>query len=698
MGTKRQGKATRAVSLWRLVTVGGLLGAAFLVLLVRLFWVQVHQHELLMEDAAGQHFSREVVEPHRGSILDRYGRTLVHTLRHRSLVAELSLVRQPTRTAASLARVLNQGPEDLAAMLGAGGGKVIVAAGISEEEARAIDRLELPGVRVHGPGTRVQLVSGFDLLGAVDWRGRGVEGLERRLDRELSGRSGWRTQLRDAAGTPIEPFPIDAQHPAEDGLALVLTIDARLQWMVENVLADSVREFEARRGSVVMVDVHTGEVLALAGSGDQVSPGRRIARLAAVEDLFEPGSTFKIVPFAAALETGEMTDDSVYFAHQGSADLGGFTIRDVKKMGWLCAADVFAHSSNVATAKIGQELGADLLHQYVRAFGFGQRTGIQLPGEQAGLVRGVHDWSGRSTATVAIGQEVSVTAMQLAMAYACVASGGELLEPTLVKELRRGDGAVVHRHQRQVVRRVMSAANAQTLRGYAERCVAFGSGRRADPGVLSVAGKTGTAQKAAVDGTGYAEGVYVSCFAGFFPAQDPQVAIVAIIDEPGGARYYGGEVAAPVFAEIARQTASIAAGSTAEEPLAILHAVEPTQVQVPDVRRHALADATERVLACGLKPTVVVEGARVVAQDPSPGTWVALGEPVVLDCQSGGPSEVPDVTGLTLREAHRQTRFAGLELRAVGEGGLVVAQDPPPGSPAPPGRSFRVVLAQGGRQ
>jgi membrane peptidoglycan carboxypeptidase len=443
---------------------------------------------------------------------------------------------------------------------------------------------------------------------------------------------------------------------------------------------------------VVLVDVETGEVLALAGAGGGIETGRRVRRLRAVEDLFEPGSVYKLVTFVAAIENGLLDDDDLFYAERGRCDFGGYTIRDVKKMEWLCPADILSLSSNIATAKIGEKVGARELYAHSRRMGFGVRTLVELPGEQRGLLRPVSSWSGRSAATVAIGQEVSVTALQLAMAYAAVANGGELMKPRLVREVRRPDGSVRVTCEPEVVRRAMGTETAARLRGYLHRAVVNGTGTKADPGVFPVAGKTGTAQKARGGGKGYAEGAYVACFAGFFPVERPAVAAVVVIDEPRGKRYYGGDVAAPVFAEIARGAATLAAASGGQRELPdIVQAMEET-VRVPDLRGLATAAAVERLDRCGLRATVVHQNAQVLVQEPRPGATVRPGTAVALYGEAGLAEHVPDVTGLTLREAMRELRPTGLEIKALGSG-VIVEQTPLAGSPLPAQGTCRLVLA-----
>ncbi len=480
------------------------------------------------------------------------------------------------------------------------------------------------------------------------------------------------------------------------GDQVVLTIDTDLQWIVEDALQQATVEQSARGGSAVLVEVETGEVLALAAVGAKgPGEGRRANRIAPIEDTFEPGSTFKIVTFTAALERGLVDDNAVFFAENGRAKFGSCEIRDVKKMGWLCAPDVLAQSSNIATAKIGELVGASDLYAAAMRLGFGRRTHIELPGEVAGILRPVSEWSGRSIPTVAIGQEVAVTSLQLTMAYGAIAGGGELKRPRLVREVIRADGTVRVRSATEVVRRAMSPETAAILARYLTRVVDTGTGKRAQIPGVAVAGKTGTAQKAKTDGRGYAAGRYVSSFIGFFPAERPRYVLSVSIDEPAG-MHYGGEVAAPVFRRIA--TAVLGPGREFDGLRTVAAPVAPEEPRagksaVPDVRLMTPAAALSALDRAGFEPALRGErGTRVLGQDPTPGARVARGTIVRLSCTLEDGSQIPDLRGLSLREALRRLRGVGVEARVEGVG-AVAEQSPAAGSPVRPGLVCRLRLA-----
>jgi cell division protein FtsI (penicillin-binding protein 3) len=678
----------------RLVLVRYALGLGLFVIIARLFQVQVLGHESYAARATAQQERRVTLPAARGDVLDRQGRVLLHTLACRTLVARPNEIQDAGVAAKALAPVCKRPAAELKRLLSGKKAVVELDPELDEDQWNRLRTLHLAGIRVEEAGRRMKLMDGADFLGAVNKDGIGDEGIECAMESSLKGVVGWETRYTDARGKETG-LSGSASRPSVEGDQVVLTIDADLQWIVEDALAQATAEHEARGGSAVLVEVETGEVLALAAVGAKgLGEGRRANRIAPIEDTFEPGSTFKIVTFAAALERGLIDDNAVFFAENGRARFGPCEIRDVKKMGWLCAPDVLAQSSNIATAKIGELVGANDLYAMAGQLGFGRRTHIELPGEVAGILRPVSEWSGRSVPTVSIGQEVAVTSLQLAMAYGAIANGGELMRPRLVKEVVRADGTVRARSAVEVVRRAMSEETAATLRRYLTRVVDTGTGKRAQIPGVAVAGKTGTAQKARTDGRGYATGRFVSSFIGFFPADRPRYVLAISIDEPAG-MHYGGEVAAPVF----RQIATAMLGPAHEFDGLRLVAADaevgndrPSRLTVPDVRLMTPTAAVEALDRAGFEPTMRGEqGARVLGQDPAPGTKVARGAVIRMSSSVADGNSLPDLRGLSLREALSRLRGVGVEARVDGVG-RVAEQSPAPGAAIAPGLVCRLKL------
>ncbi len=666
--------------------------ALFLALIAgRLFHLQILCHRGYLEMATAQQERRVTVRAVRGDVVDREGRVLLHTLACRTLVACPREISRGASAARRLAPVIGRSEGEIARLLAKRAPLVELDPQVNEREATRIRALRLPGLQLVEAGRRVKLVEGCDLLGALDHQGRGNEGIERSMDAVLRGEDGWETRYVDARGR-LAARPDARAKPAVDGDRVMLTIDSRWQWAAEDALRRAVAEHRARGGSAVLVETTSGEVLALASVGtSSLGAGRRVDRLAPIEDTYEPGSTFKLITFAAAIDLGLIDEDAVFFAENGRANFGGFEIRDAKKLGWLCAADVLAFSSNIATAKIGQMVGARELYQAARRFGFGRRTGIELPGEAAGSLRPVEEWSGRSLPTIAIGQELGATTLQLAMAYGALANSGELKRPRIVRRIVAPDGEIRATATPETVRRTMLPATAAIVTRYMVRAVEIGTGKRAAISGVAVAGKTGTAQKARIDGRGYAQGKFVSSFVGIFPADAPRYVLAVSIDEPAG-MHYGGEVAAPVFREIAMATLGPARLPQGMREVETAELAPSSRLSVPDVRLLSPRAAVRRLRDAGFEARVIAGGDRVLSQDPLPGEQVSAGTMVTLGRSPAKTGTVPELHGLALRDALRLLRGSGIEMRAAGFG-WVADQSPPAGTPVSAGMVCRIVLA-----
>lgn len=393
-----------------------------------------------------------------------------------------------------------------------------------------------------------------NLLGFVGEDKTGLEGIEYQFESVLGGTPGWAV-LQKVSGNHY-PFPDCPRKKAERGKDMILTIDASVQSVCEEELKKTVDRFRARQGAAIVLDPNTGEILAMANhpSYDPNLLGKGYPstwRNRAITDMFEPGSTFKIVVDGAALDRSLVAPEDSIDSNGGVIRIGLLKIRDVKNRGIMTFAEAVAYSSNVVAVKIAGRLGKDRLYESARAFGFGNKTGIMLPGEAKGSLSPPGEWSEIRFANVAIGQGVAVTALQLALAYASIANGGELVEPRIVKGVVDSNGRFLKKSDVRIVRRVISKEACDKLSDVLRGVVEFGSGWMAQLDGIGVAGKTGTAQKAE-PGTGYVDDKLVCSFAGFLPAIDPRLVIVVVVDEPVG-KHWGSDVAAPLFKRIAKK-------------------------------------------------------------------------------------------------------------------------------------------------
>jgi cell division protein FtsI (penicillin-binding protein 3) len=492
----------------------------------------------------------------RGTIYERSGRELAVSLKVSSVFAQPAAVEDVPGTARALSRVLRQPVRELAARLAADKSFLWIQRQIEPAQAGAITDLGLKGIgflpesRRYYP--RQELAA--HVLGMVGLDDRGLEGLEYQFDDLLGGQPQFVVAQQDALGRIIFREEPGRQPPIFD---LHLTIDEVLQYVAERELAKGVERSHAKAGSAVVLDPHTGEILALANVPGY-DPNRyreassAVRRDRAVTDSFEPGSMFKTILLAGALEEGAVRPGDLFYGENGALEVSGITIRDHEKHGWMTVRQVMAQSSNVGAIKIGQKLGKSLYYHYMSGFGFGTLTGMDLPGEAPGLIRRPRSWSALSLASLSMGQEIAVTAVQMATAFAAIANGGRLVRPHVVRALSTPDGAIVRQVDPVAIRQVISPQTAQTVLSILSSVVDEGTGKEAALEGYTVSGKTGTAQKLDPATGRYSHQKVVASFIGTVPAEAPRLVILVVIDEPESLRW-GGSLAAPIFREIARE-------------------------------------------------------------------------------------------------------------------------------------------------
>jgi len=537
-----------------LVIMGFLMIA--MVLCARLIWLQVLYPDHWVTIARRQHVEGIELQPMRGAILDRHGRPMAVCLRRASVFADPRYVKNPIATARILAPLLDRPVEELTSRLSLKGrGFVWLARKIPQHVAQKIRALRLQGIhmtmesqRFYPNGTLACHVVGFAGVDA-----QGLEGLEWAYDRYLKGEPGWRFFVRDAYQRPVGIWETATVRP-KDGLQLILTLDTTIQFFLEEALDALWGEFNPVGVSGVVMDPMTGEVLAMANRPN-FDPNRFQSfhpsehRNRAVTDLFEPGSVFKVVTAAVALGSKGVRPDETFFCENGAYPVAGRILHDHRPHGTLTFREVVVQSSNIGMAKVAMRLGPQRLYQGMRAFGFGEPTGIELPGEVGGVVKPPSQWSKPTITTVPMGHEVAVTLMQLVQAMSVVANGGWLVRPRVVKAIAQPDGEIVWQSRPTVVRRVISEETADQLKEILAGVVEEGTGRLAQVPGFRAAGKTGTAQKIEPNGT-YSHSRYVASFVGFVPADRPRLVIGVMVDEPKSL-YYGGLVAAPAFQHVA---------------------------------------------------------------------------------------------------------------------------------------------------
>ncbi|GBC81197.1 Stage V sporulation protein D [bacterium HR10] len=671
----------------RLLQLTGLLSLWMLLLGGRLIHVQIVQQEHWRAQADRQQRRAIRVAPVRGTIYDRAGRELAKSVDAPSIFAVPMEIEDPDRTARELARILKMDLEALRGKLSERREFVWVKRKVTPEEATAIQALGLPGIhfvtenkRTYPNGELAAHVLGYAGIDEV-----GLDGVEFTYDREIRGEESTVFVYRDARGRTYER----AQRPVTRGHDLVLTLDATIQFHTERELREAVRRTGARSGIAIVLDPKTGEILALANA-PTFDPNifwrapDEARRNRAVRDLYEPGSVFKIVTFAAALEEGLLRPSEIIECLGGRIVLAGRAIRDHRPFFRLTAREVLEQSSNVGTIQIALRVGAERLAQYIERFGFGRRTGIELPGEARGLIRPVRRWRPVSIGAIAIGQEIGVTALQMAAAMAVIANEGVWVQPHLVRAVRSREGEVVRRADPER-RRVISAATARALADLLQGVVERGTGRLAQLSGYSAAGKTGTAQQFDPRTRRYSKTRYVASFAGFAPVADPRIVVLVALDHPR-TRHYGGEVAAPVFkriAEAALHALAVPPDRSGERPLLAL-------------RANFASEGTGGESGFGVSETTG-DGEVQLSALPS-ASLLKSARGLIASAQEASPNgkgpdpplvRVPDFRGQGVRAVTEQCARIGLRLIVSGSG-RAVRQEPMAGALVVRGTTCRV--------
>lgn len=542
------------------ISLAILVAAGFGSVVWKAFQLQVLDNSVWMQRERAQTEVTVQVPDYRGSIYDRRGRLLAFSVPQPSLYVDSTQVKRPVREAVRLSAILHEPERSLQQKLTCGQHFVWLKHFITDRQATAVQALDKQGTGLHLLTQYDRFypygVVGSQVLGFVGLNGNGQEGIEKVFNKLLRRGVSRAEQLRDGYRRCLWVQPRLPLGPGER-VSLQLTLDAYLQHLSESVLGECIKRYKARSGQVVIMDPNNFQVLAIANWPlFDANWSRRehpsAWRDRAVADCFEPGSTFKVFLMSAALEDGVVNMHSRFFCENGKFCLDGNIIKDVEPHGQLSLTDILKYSSNIGASKIALLLGAERYYHFIRRFGFGSRTGIALPGEIAGLLRPWQDWYPIDLATAGFGQGIAVTALQLTLGISVIANGGLYARPLIAKAILDSRGNVLKHFMVTGVRRVIHRKTAEEVRDMMEAVTEpGGTGVEAVPAGYTVAGKTGTAQVADLTTGGYAPHQYTAVFTGFVPARHPRLVITVVVHEPQGSIYYGGEVAAPVFREIA---------------------------------------------------------------------------------------------------------------------------------------------------
>jgi cell division protein FtsI (penicillin-binding protein 3) len=534
----------------------GIFGLGFLAILVRLTVVQVGQYTYWRDSAEAQYGRRITVAPVRGNIYDRRNNVLAASIPAPSVSAAPREVRQPGATAQKIVSIFpSLSRSRLEQQLTSKASFVWLARQVSPEKVSALEALKLPGIHIMKETRRIypRGVMAGSTIGYAGVDEQGLGGLERQYDDVLAAQPLRTNGTRDARGRTVS-FDQAAHAGPPRGADLHLTLDMRLQHIAEKELARQAEAIGARSGLVVIMDPYTGGILTLASypffnpNDYRNKEQRSWRRNRAITDPVEPGSTFKVVAAAAALEEKTVNLDEVFFCEKGRTIRNNRVLRDHKPFEFLTFPEVMENSSNICMAKVNERIGSEQFYEYIRRFGFGEKSLIDLPAEHPGGIRHPEDWSALSHDSLTIGQEIIVTPVQLVTAFSVIANGGWLLRPRLVDRIVKGDLEQTFKPERR--RRILSQQTTNRLTSILVGVVERGTGTQAALDGYLVAGKSGTAQKA--ENGRYSHSKVVASFIGYAPAEAPRFVMLIMFDEPKKKRW-GGSAAAPVFRRIAAQ-------------------------------------------------------------------------------------------------------------------------------------------------
>ncbi len=650
---------------YRIFAVLGFFVLFFAAIFLRAFDLQVFDGERLRKMARSQHIKTLNIQPKRGDIFDRNLKELAVSVEVDSIYARPANIANPRATALTLAPMLSMGSSEVEKRLRAGKSFVWLK---RQVELKDGDRARIAGIegigltkesRRYYPNRHLAA----NLIGFTGLDSTGLEGIELYYDSILKGIAKNVTGERDAMGRVMLYEDMEKKAPGR-GMEVELTVDKTIQYIAENALKKAVESYKAKGATALVMNPHTGEVLAMANypnfdPNDISGAGPRLWRNKTITDAFEPGSILKLFLVSAALEENIVQPKNRIWCENGKYRVADRVFHDTKEHGWLTVEEVIKYSSNIGAAKIGEKLGIERLIKYLRAFGFGEKTGIDLPGEGRGSFGDYRRGSGVALCTISFGHGVSATNIQLVSALSAIANGGFLMKPYTVRSIKDPNGNTISENNPVIIRRVISKEAAAKMTDMLIT-VTHGGGTGGNAAIdgFQVAGKTGTAQKPDLKKGGYLEDGYISSFMGFVPARNPKLAILVTVDEPMG-EHYGGAVAAPVFREIASEGLSYM-GAFPDQPM-------PKGTDAP----------------------LTVKA----ATPPSPpytrgGTGGSVNEDVLAEAAPVGPG-VPDFTGKTVRAVLKMAQEKSIEVEIAGSG-KAISQSLAPGRGNPSSARVKV--------
>lgn len=638
--------------------------------MVRLLFIQVIYSSEYKEKCRKQAENRIEIKPIRGTIFDRDSRPLTINIQQYSFAAHPHLIKDKSSLSTILASTFGKSPEAYLKLLQSNKTFVWLERNVYEDQARPLLQNSFPGIVVfkssyrHYPFGEI----GGQLLGFTDVDNRGISGLELKFDPYLSGESGWKIIQKDGWGRQNNRLDLPMKKPI-DGDNITLTINQEYQTILQEELNIAFQHHSADKAMGILIDPISGEILAMA-SVPFFNPNHQNQypisnqKNSVITDIFEPGSTFKIVTATASLEENVILPSDSIYCEEGVIKIGKISIHDHKKYKTLSFSEVIKKSSNIGTIKVAQKIGNNLLFKYIRKYGFGAKTCIAFPGEENGIVRPIKEWNNLMLAQASIGHGVCCTTLQLAYAYAAIANGGFLLKPQIIQSIQTAKGITIYRRKPEIIRSVASSETMEKMRKLLRLTVQSGTGSQAEVFGMEIAGKTGTAQK--VTENGYSQTDYVATFVGFFPVDNPKMLCVIVIDNPKNEGHTGGRVSAPVVREVFKRIVNLSDELFFNED----------KVPIPTIR--IAADKTSR--NTGFQTMTAIFAPR--NKSLSEKTLFSTIQQV---------SKMPDVTGKTLRQALSILQSIGLKVQVEGTG-IIISQVPLKGKTIYPGTECHLKL------
>jgi len=621
------------------------------IILARAFQLQILEKDRLNDLARADYIGTTKLPPKRGTIYDREGYELALSVEVGSVYAHPKRIKEKATAAKQISRILKDRQNEILKLLEDDRTFVWIKRRVPTEKTNEIKSLGIEGIGVTTETRRYYTGSEIaaHLIGFAGIDNQGLEGIEKKFDKDLTGSQYSLIHTRDAIG---RPFSISTPLPSGQGARdIVLTIDKDIQYKAQQTLRATVNKTKALSGQCLVVDPKTGEILAMAvvpefnpNTFSKYRPSQWRNR--AVTDCYEPGSTIKAFLLAASLEERIIKPESVFDCEQGEYKINGHIIHDTHKYGHLSVSEIIQYSSNIGAVKIGERLGHSTFCDYLIKFGFSNKTGIELLGERNGVIRMTEDAKPIDQTTLFFGQGMSTTSLQLVMAMAAIANDGQLMRPYVVKKILDESGRIIEETKPKIIKRVISEKTARKVSKILQGVISdSGTAPQADIPGFTVAGKTGTSQKVDPKTKKYCRRKHVSTFVGFVPVEQPRLVILIVIDEPKGS-YYGGVVAAPVFREV---------GQWALNYLGV-----SPQTSVVELKNYGISSQ---------------ENAFLQSKDL---------KKIVLDIRAENAPEIqgflPDLRGLGMREVIKKVTSLGLKIVPEGTG-IAVKQYPEPGSP-----------------